>query len=85
MSIKQLEEVKKSYFKCTKKQNWENLLILLGSMEADHEQIEDLLNRIDKAVEYIKDKDNYNELTDFEFADKKEVVDKLINILRGDE
>lgn len=49
------------------------------------EKIVDLQQRIDKAVEYIKDKDNYNELTDYGYIDKKEVVDKLIDILRGDE
>lgn len=40
--------------------------------------------KVDDAIEYIEDNVNYNELTDYGYIDKKEVVDKLINILKGE-
>ena len=42
-------------------------------------EVEQLENIIKEVIEYIQE--NYNELTDYWYIDKKEIVDDLLNIL----
>lgn len=43
------------------------------------EKVEQLENIRKEAIKYVQE--NYNELTDFLYIDKKEIVDDLLNIL----